>query len=200
MNGMSLRRFGWIGTLAAIAVIAQANTAHAHVGVGPVHDLLHGLEHPLTGLDHICAMVAVGIWATQRGGRAIWLVPLSFVIVMAVGGALGMAGVSLPFVEPGIVLSLIVLGLLVATAVRLPLIASVLVVGLFALAHGNAHGTDVQAVASGFAYAVGFIVATAVLHLTGISFGLLSQRVSTSQAVRLAGVVIAASGVYLGIH
>ena len=200
MNGLSIRKLGWIGLLAAVAVIAQASTAHAHVGVGPVHDVLHGLEHPLTGLDHVCAMVAVGIWAAQRGGRAIWLVPLSFVLVMAIGGALGMAGVSLPFVEPGIVLSVVVLGLLVAAAVRLPLLVSVLIVGLFALAHGHAHGAEIPAVASGFAYAVGYIVATTVLHLAGISFCLLGQRVSTSQAVRLAGVAIAACGVYLGVH
>ena len=200
MNGMSLLRFGWLGALAAVAVIAQASTAHAHVGVGPVHDVLHGLEHPLMGLDHICAMVAVGIWAAQRGGRAIWLVPLSFVFVMAMGGAFGMSGVSLPFVEPGIVLSVIVLGLLVAAAVRLPLVASVLVVGLFALVHGHAHGAEIPAVASGFAYAIGFLFATAILHAVGISFGLLSQRMSTLQAVRLAGVAIAACGVYLGIY
>lgn len=191
MNGISLRRLGWIVMLAAVAVIGGPGTAHAHVGVGSVHDLLHGLEHPLTGLDHICAMVAVGIWAAQRGGRSMWLVPLSFVLVMTVGGALGMAGVSLPFVEPGIVLSVVVLGVFVAAAVRLPLVASVAIVGLFALAHGHAHGTEIPAVASGVAYAVGFIVATVFLHVTGIGFGLLTQRVHSSQIVRLAGVASA---------
>lgn len=200
MDGLSIRKLVGIGMLAALAVVASAANAHAHVGVGPVHDVLHGLEHPLTGLDHLCAMVAVGIWAAQRGGRAMWLVPLCFVVVMALGGALGMAGVSLPFVEPGIVFSVVVLGLLIASAARLPLWASLAIVSVFALAHGHAHGTEVPAVASGFAYAVGFIGATTVLHVVGVSFGLLSQRVSTMQAARLTGVAIAACGVYLGIH
>jgi urease accessory protein len=199
MNGMSMRRLGWIAMLAAVAVIGGPGTAHAHVGFGPVHDLLHGLEHPLTGLDHICAMVAVGIFSAQRGGRAIWLVPLSFVLVMTVGGALGMAEVSLPFVEPGIVLSVVVLGVFVAAAVRLPMFASVTIVGLFALAHGHAHGTEIPGFVSGASYAVGFVLATAFLHLTGIGFGLLTQRLHSSQIVRLAGVAIAACGVYIGI-
>lgn len=200
MNDISMRRLVLLVMLAALAIVCGAGTAYAHVGVGPAHELLHGLEHPLTGIDHLCAMLAVGIWAAQRGGRALWLVPLSFVLVMTLGGALGMAGVTLPFVEPGIVLSLVVLGVLVAAAVRLPLVASVAIVGLFALAHGHAHGTEIPAVASGLAYAVGFILATACLHLTGIGFGLTMQRMHAAQIVRLAGVAIAACGVYLGIR
>lgn len=200
MNGISMRRLGWIVLLAAAAVVGVPAAAHAHVGVGPAHDLLHGFGHPLMGLDHICAMVAIGIFSAQRGGRAIWLVPLSFVLVMTVGGALGMAGISLPFVESGILLSVVVLGVLVAAAVRLPLVASVAIVGLFALAHGHAHGTEIPAVATGVAYAVGFIVATVFLHVTGIGFGLLFQREHSSQIVRLSGVAIAACGVYLGIR
>jgi urease accessory protein len=199
MNGMSMRRLGWIVMLAATAVIGGPGTAHAHVGAGPVHDLLHGLGHPLNGIDHICAMIAVGIFSAQCGGRAIWLVPLSFVLVMAVGGALGMAGVSLPFVEPGILLSVVVLGVFIAAAVPLPLVASVAIVGLFALAHGHAHGAEIPAFVSGASYAVGFVLATAFLHLTGIGFGLLTQRARLSQLVRLSGVAIAACGVYIGI-
>ena len=144
--------------------------------------------------------VAVGVFAFVLGGRALWLVPLSFVAMMAVGFLLGIGQIDVPFVELGIVLSVIVLGLLVAAAVRLPLLACVLIVGLFALVHGHAHGAEIPAAASGLAFAIGFLVATAFLHLAGIGFGLLSQRVSTSQAVRLAGVAIAACGVYLGIH
>jgi urease accessory protein len=197
MNSMSIRKFGWMVMLAAVAVVCGPATAHAHVGVGPVHDLLHGLEHPLTGLDHIGAMVAVGIWAAQRGGRAIWLVPLSFVSVMTLGGALGMAGVKVPFVEPGIVLSLIVLGVFIAAAVRLPLAASVAIVSLFALAHGYAHGAEIPAAASGLSYAAGFIIATACLHAVGIGFGLLTQRMHASQLVRFAGAAIAVCGLYL---
>ena len=121
MNYISLRKLVGFALVAVLAVVFGPSVASAHVGVGPVHDVLHGMEHPLTGLDHLAAMLAVGIWAAQLGGRSLWVVPLSFVSVMALGGALGMTGVHLPLVEPGIVVSLIVLGILVATATRLPL-------------------------------------------------------------------------------
>jgi urease accessory protein len=200
MNEKSMSNGGWVAALGATAVLGAAGTAEAHVGVGPVHDLMHGLEHPLTGLDHLCAMIAVGIWAAQRGGRAIYLVPLSFVVVMMFGGALGMAAAKLPFVEPGIVLSLVVLGLLIAAAVRLPLAVSVLIVSLFALAHGFAHGAEVPADALGLTYAIGFTLATACLHAAGVAFGLSMQRWNSSQIVRLAGAAIAVCGLYLGIQ
>jgi urease accessory protein len=119
---------------------------------------------------------------------------------MTVGGALGMSGVSLPFVEPGIVLSVIILGVFVAAAVRLPLPISASIVGLFALVHGYAHGTEIPASASGFSYAVGFAAATALLHAAGIGFGLAMQRNHASQLVRYAGVAIAVCGLYLGIR
>lgn len=199
MNRKRLKKAATMILLAAMAVVLGPAAAYAHVGVSPVHDLLHGLEHPLTGIDHICAMFAVGLWAAQRGGRAIWLVPLTFVLVMSLGGALGMSGVTLPFVEPGIVLSVILLGVFVAAAVRLPLPASACIVGLFALVHGYAHGAEIPSSASGFSYALGFAAATALLHAAGISFGTLMQRVHSTQFVRLAGVAIAACGLYLGI-
>src|SRR5262245_46679333 len=107
----SVYRFGTVAMLAAMAVILAPRLAFAHVGVSPAHDLLHGLEHPLTGLDHVLAMFAVGLWAAQRGGRALWLVPLTFVGVMTIGGALGVSHVSVPFAEQGIVLSVIILGI-----------------------------------------------------------------------------------------
>ena len=200
MHEFSPRRIGWLAGLGALVIGAGPSVAHAHVGVGPVHDLLHGLEHPFTGLDHLCAMLAVGIWAAQRGGRAIWLVPLSFVLVMMVGGELGMAGVRLPFVEPGIVLSLVVLGLLVATAARLPLSISVLIVALFAVVHGYAHGAEIPTAASGVTYAAGFMLATFCLLAAGLGFGLAMQRMQSSQVVRVAGAAIAVCGVYLGIR
>jgi urease accessory protein len=171
----------------------------AHIGVDPVHNLMHGLQHPLTGLDHMGAMIAVGIWAAQRGGRAVWLVPLSFVSVMTIGAGLGMVGIQLPFVEPGILLSLMVLGLLVALAVRLPLWASVAIVSVFALAHGHAHGAEAPAVASGLKYVLGFVITTGLLHATGVAFGLTMQQLRTSQVARFAGAAIALCGVYLCI-
>jgi urease accessory protein len=199
MNRSSLERIGLVAC-AMMAVVFGPSTALAHVGVNPVHDLMHGLAHPITGFDHICAMIAVGLWAAQRGGRAIWLVPLTFVFVMSIGGFLGMSGVQLPFVEQGIVLSVIVMGVLIAAAVRLPLPVSMLIVGLFALVHGYAHGAETPASASGLSYALGFAAATAMLHAIGIGFGLLMQRSHSSQLVRLAGAAIAVCGIYLVIH
>jgi urease accessory protein len=196
----SLDRFGLIALLASITVILAPSSAFAHTGVGPAHDLLHGLAHPLTGLDHILAMFAVGLWAAQRGCRAIWFVPLTFVCVMSLGGALGMSGTSLPFVEQGIVLSVIILGVLVAAAVRLPLPVSAGIVGLFALVHGYAHGAEIPSSASGLSYALGFAAATTLLHAAGISFGLAMQRGHTTRLVRYAGVAIAVCGLYLGIR
>jgi urease accessory protein len=199
MNDNLQKRFVWLATAATFAVVLIPSAAFAHIGVSPVHDLMHGLEHPLSGIDHICAMVAVGLWAAQRGGRAIWLVPLTFVLVMALGGILGMTGVSLPFVERGIVLSVIVLGVLVAAAIRLPLPVSIFIVGLFALVHGHAHGTEISSSATGFSYALGFVAATTFLHAIGVSFGLLMERAHSIQLVRIAGAAIAACGVYLGL-
>lgn len=173
--------------------------AHAHVGVGQANGLLPGLAHPITGLDHICAMVAVGLWAAQRGGRALWLVPLTFVSVMAVGGLLGMAAISLPFVEQGVLASVLVLGVLIAAAVRLPLVMSVVIVALFALFHGHTHGTEMPVTASGFVYGLGFMLATVALHLGGIGIGLAARRAGTGLVVRYAGGAIAACGLYLCI-
>ena len=197
MNRNSLFQLGSIALVAALAVVFGPSVASAHVGVGPVHDLLHGMEHPLTGLDHLAAMLAVGIWAAQLGGRSLWVVPLSFVAVMALGGVLGMTGVYLPLVEPGIVVSLIMLGILVATATRLPLALSALIVGAFALAHGYAHGAEIPSATSGFTYAAGFILMTVAIHATGVGFGLLTKRAHASQLQRLAGAAVAACGLYL---
>jgi urease accessory protein len=199
MNRHSLQRFGLFFLLAFIAVILSPRSAFAHTGVSPAHDLLHGLAHPLSGLDHVLAMFAVGLWAAQRGGRAIWFVPLTFVLVMTLGGALGMSGVSLPFVEQGIVLSVIILGVFVAAAVRLPSPVSAGIVGLFALVHGYAHGAEIPTSASGLSYALGFAASTALLHAAGVGFGLASQRRHSSQLVRYAGTAIAICGLYLCI-
>jgi urease accessory protein len=200
MTRNTLQRFASVALAAAIAVILAPSSAFAHTGISPAHDLLHGLEHPLTGLDHILAMFAVGLWAAQRGGRAIWSIPLTFVLVMTLGGALGMSGVSLPFVEQGIVLSVVILGVLVVGAVRLPLPVSAGIVSLFALVHGYAHGAEIPSAASGLSYALGFAAATALLHAAGISFGLSMQQRRSAQLVRYAGAAIAAGGLLLSIQ
>lgn len=171
--------------------------AFAHPGHGSTSGLAAGLAHPITGLDHLAAMIGVGLWASQRGGRALWLVPLVFVLVMTIGGALGMAGVAMPLVEPGIVASILVIGVLVAAAVRLPLVASALIVGLFALVHGHAHGAELPDTAAGLTCGVGFILATIGLIGCGVGLGLAAQRVGTSSLVRYAGGAIALLGVYL---
>jgi urease accessory protein len=181
-----------------LAVFLLPTLAQAHPGIpGHTHGFANGLAHPLTGLDHICAMVAVGLWAAQRGGRALWLVPSVFVSVMILGGALGMAAVPVPFVEPGIAASVLVLGVLIAAAVRLPLPVSALLVGVFAICHGYAHGAEMPDSASGLAYGLGFVLATASLHLSGIGLGLLARRFASVWLVRYAGGAIAACGVYL---
>lgn len=171
--------------------------AQAHPGHGAANGLAGGFVHPLTGLDHLCAMIAVGLWAAQLGGRALWAVPLAFVSVMTLGALAGMNGHALPFVEQGIAASVLILGILIAAALRLPLAASIVLVGAFALFHGYAHGAEIPANASGFAYGAGFVVATAGLHLLGIGLGLTAQKLATEQMVRYAGGVIAMCGLYL---
>ena len=173
--------------------------AYAHVGIGETGGFMHGLMHPLSGLDHICAMVAVGLWAAQMGGRSVWAVPLTFVSVMVLGGMLGMMGISLPFTEQGIVLSVLMLGVFIAASVRLPLWLSSTLVGLFALCHGHAHGAEMPESASGMAYALGFVLATASLHTMGILFGLGVQRLAHKRVISLAGAGIALCGVYLAV-
>ena len=173
--------------------------AYAHAGTGDAGGFLHGVMHPAFGLDHVCAMVAVGLWAAQMEGRAVWAVPLTFVGVMALGGMLGMSGVALPFAEQGIVLSVLMLGVLIAAAIRLPLGLSSVMVGLFALCHGHAHGVEMPGSISVMAYATGFLLSTALLHCMGILFGLGMQRLTQKRLVPVAGASIALCGVYLAV-
>jgi urease accessory protein len=177
------------------ALLFVPTLAHAHTGIGDPNGFAHGFQHPLFGLDHLLAMIAVGLWAAQIGGRALWAVPLTFVAVMAMGGALGISGVPVPFVEQGIATSILLLGLLIALAVRLPLGFSIPLVALFAICHGHAHGAEMPVNASGFAYAAGFAIATAFLHATGIGLGVLIQRTTPVAVLRATGAAIAVAGV-----
>jgi urease accessory protein len=179
--------------------MAVPSLAHAHVGIGETSGFLHGVSHPLTGIDHLCAMFAVGIWAAQTGGRAIWAVPLAFVSVMLLGGALGMGGVHFPFAETGIALSVLMLGVFIAAAVRLPVSVSILIVGMFALCHGHAHGAEMPATASVLGYAGGFALATALLHVAGIGLGVGMEKIASARFVRFAGGAIALFGIVLWI-
>jgi len=185
--------------LCIFAALVVPSLAYAHVGTGQTYGFIQGLAHPFTGLDHFVAMVSVGFWAAQRGGRAVWAVPLSFVSVMAVGFLLCRVGVSVPFVEQGIIASVLVLGMLIATAARLPLVASSLLVAFFAVFHGHAHGAEMPEAASGLAYGVSFMLATSCLHAFGTGLGWLAQRLINRGVTQYAGGAITAFGLYLFI-
>jgi urease accessory protein len=179
----------------ALAAVALPVLAHAHPGHDG-HDLTWdfatGATHPLSGWDHLLAMIAVGLWAAQLGGRSRWLVPAAFVSVMALGAVLGHAGLALAGVEQGIAASILILGLLIAAAVRLPATASMAIVGLFALFHGVAHGAEMPATAGGFSYGAGFVVATALLHLVGLGLGMALKN--QQKVARFAGGAVALAG------
>lgn len=161
-----------IGGLAGLISLAAAMPASAHVGVGSVDTFSRGFLHPLNGIDHVLAMVAVGLYAANLGGRALWLVPSAFVGTMMLGGLLGYYGWPLPMVEAGIGLSVVAMGMAIALGVRLPTIAAMALVGTFALFHGHAHGNEGAGLGIAFLpYAAGFVVATAFLHLSGIALG-----------------------------
>lgn len=172
--------------------------AFAHNGVGDTSGFLHGFMHPIGGLDHILAMVAVGVFAYVLGGKALWLVPLSFVGMMIVGFALGVTGIEVPFVELGIALSSIVIGGAAALGRPMPVAAAMALVGVFAVFHGHAHGAEMPETAAGLEYAAGFVVATALLHAVGIgaAMGVASLLGRYGKlAARLAGVAFAAGGI-----
>lgn len=171
--------------LSAVSFALVPTLASAHPGLGGAHDLAHGFVHPFGGLDHVLAMVAVGLFAAHLGGRALWLVPASFVLAMAAAGLLGMAGFGMPFVEAGIALSVIVLGAALAFRLRLPVAAAMALVGVFAVFHGHAHGTEMPEIVAGLAYGLGFVAATALLHAAGLGVGLLLGRAEGAYGQRI---------------
>lgn len=170
---------------APFAILLVSSTAAlAHTGHGDAAGFAHGFMHPLGGYDHVLAMVAVGLLAAHLGGRALWLVPAAFVAAMAASGALGVAGAPVPFVESGIMLSIVVLGLAAVLRVNMPVSAAMALVAFFAIFHGTAHGAEMPADASGLTYAAGFLTATALLHAAGIAIGLGVGAVFARGAVR----------------
>jgi urease accessory protein len=185
-----------LGQLAfCLALAAFASSAHAHTGQGVVGGFSSGFLHPVAGWDHVVAMIAVGLWGAFLDRPALWVLPIVFPLVMAFGGALGVAGVPVPYVEPGIAISAVVLGLAVALALRPPLWGAGLFVAFFAIFHGHAHGAELPEAANPFTYALGFVVATALLHILGIAFALLLKWPQGQFAVRGAGGVIALVGI-----
>lgn len=185
--------------LIAATSLLLPSVALAHTGIGEAGGFVHGFLHPASGLDHLCAMLAVGLWAVQTGGRSAWVLPLSFVGAMALGGVLPALGIVLPFFEQGIVLSVLLFGLLIAAAVRLPPWQGGAMAGLFALCHGYAHGAEMPAATSGVGYALGFLLATASLHGIGIASGIGIRRAVRERAIRAAGAGIALCGAYLSV-
>jgi urease accessory protein len=176
--------------------LCAAAPALAHPGGAGSPGFASGFAHPFTGLDHMLAMIAVGAWAAQLGGRAIWAIPATFIVTMLAGAGLGMWSAPMPFVEAGIAVSVLVLGLAIATAFRAPLAAGACLAGIFALFHGHAHGHELAA-ASAYSTMLGFTFGTAVLHLIGLGLGLLIAQRRSAIPHRIAGGLIAAIGCML---
>jgi urease accessory protein len=191
---MSDRNFK--AAIAAILLSLAAHPAFAHEQSGVAGGLASGLLHPLTGLDHLIAMVAVGIWGAQLGGAAIWVLPITFPMVMAVGGVLGVLKIPLPVPELVIALSALVLGGAVAFRLRVPFAAAAAIVAVFAIFHGHAHGAELPGSANPLAYGLGFVVATGLLHVCGITIGTLTKWPAGERLIQGVGAVIAALGGY----
>ncbi|EHC08301.1 HupE/UreJ family protein [Shewanella baltica] len=173
---------------------APVSAHEIHSGGG----FMSGFNHPVLGFDHLLAMLSVGMLSTQLGGRAIWTVPLAFVVFMLVGGILGLYAIAVPFVEIGIALSVLLLGLAIAFDRQIPLLFAMAFVGVFAIFHGHAHGAEMPALASPVLYALGFLFGTAVIHLGGVMIGLGMQRMTGQRnLMRVTGAAIAAMGGYL---
>jgi urease accessory protein len=179
-----------------LPMLLWAQVAFAHPQAGEAKGFLTGFHHPISGLDHVLAMVAVGLWGAQLGSPAIWLLPVAFPMVMAFGGMLGLMGVPLPGVEYGIAASAILLGAAVLFEVRPPLAVAAVVVGIFAIFHGHAHGTELPPGESGLLYSMGFVIATGCLHGVGISIGVVHRWMWGQRLLRLAGAIVAVGGMF----
>ncbi|MCI2965321.1 HupE / UreJ protein [Shewanella baltica] len=180
--------------LLTLCWIAPVSAHEIHSGGG----FMSGFNHPVLGFDHLLAMLSVGMLSTQLGGRAIWTVPLAFVVFMLVGGILGLYAIAVPFVEIGIALSVLLLGLAIAFDRQIPQLFAMAFVGVFAIFHGHAHGAEMPALASPVLYALGFLFGTAVIHLGGVMIGLGMQRMTGQRnLMRVTGAAIAAMGGYL---
>lgn len=194
--------------LLSLIILLYAATVQAHTGDGPHNGLMHGFSHPLSGWDHFLAMIAVGLWSVQislknnvkKDTDVIWLLPAIFVVIMGLGGLLGMISLPFVFAEHGIALSLLISGFLIASAVQLPLIVSALLIALFAVCHGYAHGMEMPDSTSVLSYATGFMLATALLHVCGIGLALLAYNFKHEQWLRIAGIMVALPGVAMLIN
>jgi urease accessory protein len=194
----------WQYLVGAIAItLLIPNLASAHTGVGDTSDYWQGLSHPMSGLDHILAMVAVGLWAAQMGGKALWMVPSAFLLAMSASSIMGHFGLPLPGVEQGILASDFILGLLLLFAARLPLALSIGIVGILAVFHGYAHGAEMPETASGLAYGFGFIVSTTLLHLSGMGMGWAIDRYQPKlqeSLFRIGGGAVVIGAIYILVN
>jgi urease accessory protein len=183
----------WIA--GSLPVLLHAQTAFAHAQQGAAAGFLTGLAHPVSGLDHVLAMIAVGLWGAQLGAPALWLLPVAFPMVMAMGGMIGLLGIPLPGVEVGIAVSAVLLGSAVMSELRPPIAAAVVLVGFFGVFHGHAHGTELPVGQSALLYSMGFVIATGCLHGVGIAVGALHGWPWGQRLLRGAGAAVALAGV-----
>ncbi len=177
-----------------LILLSTSFPALAHSGGGYGGGFIAGFTHPILGWDHVAAMVAVGLWGAFLGAPAIWILPIVFPLIMAFGAVAGIIGLPIPAIETGIALSAVVLGLMIVFAARPPIWVCAVIVGAFSIFHGYAHGTELPATVNAFAYAVGFVISTGLLHLIGIAFGLLVRWPAGRIAVRGVGGLIAFAG------
>jgi urease accessory protein len=184
-----------LGVATLLAFASLIPSAHAHVLQGEASGLLTGVRHPVSGLDHVLAMIAVGLWGAQLGVPALWLLPVTFPMMMALGGVVGLLGVPLPGIEIGIAASAILLGLAVMSALRPPIGAAVALVAFFAIFHGHAHGTELPPGQSALLYSMGFVAATGGLHSVGIAIGVIQRWRWGQTLLRAAGALVALAGV-----
>ena len=184
-----------IMTLFVVFLFAPVS-AWAHVESGQAGGFFSGLSHPVSGLDHVLAMVAVGLWGAQLGRPAIWLLPVAFPMMMAFGGMLGLMGIPVPGIGIGIAVSGIVLGALILGETKMPMIGALIVVAFFAIFHGHAHGTELEAGQNAMLYSMGFVICTGTLHAIGIGMGLVHRWKFGRLALRGAGSVVMAGGLY----
>jgi urease accessory protein len=193
-NRKSLHSFIWLSAIAGFLIFISP--AQAHVEQGQAVGFVTGLEHPWSGLDHVLAMIAVGLWGAQLGNPALWLLPVTFPMVMAMGAMMGLLGIPVPGIEIGIAVSAILLGAMVLGEVKPRLFLAAVMVGFFAIFHGHAHGTELPAGQSGLLYSMGFVIATGVLHGIGILTGTIHRWSAGKLALRGAGAFIAAMGLF----
>lgn len=185
---MKLRHLLWLVAIWPVSALA-------HTRGGEAIGFISGVQHPVSGWDHVLAMIAVGLWGAQLGAPAVWLLPVTFPMVMACGGMLGLMGVGLPGIEVGIAVSAIALGFAVYREARPRLWIAAVLVGFFAIFHGHAHGTELPEGANGLLYSIGFVMATGCLHGVGIAIGLIHRWSAGRMALRVAGACVAVAGV-----